>query len=93
MRLSTPPILPFWEVALYCDDPMTQDMSGRHIDCTLNQLGPGQCAVTRFDFPLPFLWDHHRISPPCGYFRLHQAELPLFSMTLFQKRISHPFEG
>jgi hypothetical protein len=36
-------------VALYCDDPMTQDMSGRHIDCTLNQLGPGQCAVTRFD--------------------------------------------
>lgn len=37
-------------IALYCDDPLTQDMTMRHMpDVSLTRLGPGQCVVTRFD--------------------------------------------
>lgn len=40
-------------ITMYCDDPLTQDMTMRHIpDISLTRLGPGQCLVTRFDLDM-----------------------------------------
>lgn len=37
-------------ITMYCDDPLTQDMTMRHLpDVSLTRLGPGKCVVTRFD--------------------------------------------
>lgn len=68
-------------ITLYCDDLNTQDMSMRNLpDVSLTRLGPGQCAVSRFD-----LGSRRHLAGVDSLQQSHDAIQEVFNQSEFQE--------